>query len=319
MARVGVDYETIKQTAIKLLSQGLAPSVQKIREALGTGSNTTIAEHLKVWRDEYAKKTIHHLPANMPKELISTFEVLWQTAMEHAQNQLAEYKKAVESKCEIALQKEHEAEKLVNDLTLKREELSMQLSQEISNKQKLTVELAIVNDRLIKQDGALTSQKNQYEDRLNRVYEEKDILITECRHLKDEIKTLQTKLTLQAEKHQDILSQQNALQEQSETRWLKLIDQARQETREIHKKLEIECDKYNKKIMGLESKIHSVQQEFYNKNSQLNVVIEDSNKLKETIKILESENSKIRLITTFKRDKNKKHVIANNKKSKMAE
>jgi hypothetical protein len=93
MARVGVDYETVKQTAVKLLSQGSAPSVQKIREVLGTGSNTTIAEHLKIWRDKFAKKTVHHLATNMPKELIFTFEVLWQTAMEHAQNQLAEYKK----------------------------------------------------------------------------------------------------------------------------------------------------------------------------------------------------------------------------------
>ncbi len=66
MARIGVDYETIRHAAVKLLSQGTAPSVQKIREELGTGSNTTIAEHLKVWRDEYAKKTIHHLPTNRP-------------------------------------------------------------------------------------------------------------------------------------------------------------------------------------------------------------------------------------------------------------
>ena len=77
MARIGVSYETIKHTAVKLLSQGTAPSVQKIREALGTGSNTTIAEHLKTWREEYASKEIHHLPANMPKELISAIEVLW--------------------------------------------------------------------------------------------------------------------------------------------------------------------------------------------------------------------------------------------------
>jgi hypothetical protein len=101
MSRPGIDYEAVKQTAVKLLSRGIAPSVQKIREELGTGSNTTIAEHLKFWRGEYAKKTIHHLPANMPKELISTFDVLWQTAMEHAQNQLTEYKKAVERRSKI--------------------------------------------------------------------------------------------------------------------------------------------------------------------------------------------------------------------------
>ena len=154
MSRPGVDYETVKQTAVKLLSQGIAPSVQKIREELGTGSNSTIADHLKVWRDDYAKKTIHHLPANMPKELISTFEILWQTAMEHAQNQLAEYKKAVESECEAALQKEEEAVKLVTNIQLKYDELSYKLEQEVANKQKTAVELAIVNDRLIKQSEA---------------------------------------------------------------------------------------------------------------------------------------------------------------------
>jgi hypothetical protein len=51
MAKLGVDYETIKQAAVKLLSQRLAPSVQKIREVLGTGSNTTIPErHRQVVR-----------------------------------------------------------------------------------------------------------------------------------------------------------------------------------------------------------------------------------------------------------------------------
>ena len=54
MARHGVDYETVKHTAIKLLSQGSAPSVQKLRDVLGTGSNTTLAKHLNRWREEFA-------------------------------------------------------------------------------------------------------------------------------------------------------------------------------------------------------------------------------------------------------------------------
>ena len=78
------------------------------------------------------------------------------------------------------MQKERDAEKSVADIKLKLEELSATLEQEISNKQKLNIELAIANDRLIKQDEALTAQKNQYEDRLKRVYEEKDNLITSC-------------------------------------------------------------------------------------------------------------------------------------------
>ncbi len=88
MARIGINYTDVKTAAYKLLSQGHSPSVQKIREVLGTGSNTTIAEHLRVWREEYAKKEVHHLPANMPHELVSAIEILWQTAMEQAEKQL---------------------------------------------------------------------------------------------------------------------------------------------------------------------------------------------------------------------------------------
>ena len=111
MSRHGIDYKTVKQIALSLLTQGIAPSIQKIREVLGTGSNTTIAGHLKNWREEYANKEIHQLPANMPKELISALEVLWQTAMEHAQNQLAEYKKSLEEQQEASLKIQYAAEK----------------------------------------------------------------------------------------------------------------------------------------------------------------------------------------------------------------
>ncbi len=82
MARIGVDYETVKHAALKLLSQGSSPSVQRVRELLGTGSNTTIAEHLKIWREAHATREIHHLPADMPRGLIAAIEVVWQTAME---------------------------------------------------------------------------------------------------------------------------------------------------------------------------------------------------------------------------------------------
>jgi chromosome segregation ATPase len=320
MSRPGVDYETVKQTAVKLLSQGIAPSVQKIREELGTGSNTTIADHLKVWRDEYAKKTIHHLPANMPKELISTFEVLWQTAMEHAQNQLAEYKKAVESECEAALQKEKEAEKAVADIQLKLEGLSCTLENEISNKQKIAVELAIANDRLIKQEEALTAQKNQYEDRLKRVYEEKDNLITECQRLQVEIKTLHEKLASQAEEHKRLLAQQNSLQEQSETRWLKLIDQARQETKDERKKLENICHQNNEQIKKLESQLTNAQREIHENDVHLKNAQERITQLRQEVKFIEAEYIKARAtIMKFEEEKKQKAISHSSKKSKKNE
>jgi len=324
MARLGVDYKLIKQTAIKLLSQGTAPSVQKIREVLGTGSNTTIAEHLKVWRDEYAKKTTHYLPANMPKELISTFEVLWQTAMEHAQNQLAEYKQAIENDRELTMQKERDAEKSVLNIKQKMDDISITLEQAVTDKQNLNIELAITNERLIKQDEIIIALKNQHEDRLKRVYEEKDSLTTQCNQLQNDIKSLQEKISSQAEQYQKSIAQQNSSHEQSENRWAKLIDQARDETKDSYKKLENIRATHNIDSKKLKVKITELQQVIHEKNAQLNVSATHVNQLKQDIKTLESEIIKARsIVMKFEDEKKSQNIISsqfkknNSKKEKI--
>ncbi len=319
MARLGVDYETIKQAAVKLLSQGMAPSVQKIREALGTGSNTTIAEHLKVWRDEYAKKTIHHLPANMPKELISAFEVLWQTAMEQAQNQLAEYKKAIESEREVLLQKDHDTEKSLNDKTQKIADLTASMEQEVVNKQKLDVELAIISERLSKQADEFVLQKNQYEDRLKRAYDERDNFISQNQLLQNEIKSLQEKISTQHDRHQNLISHQNALHEQSEIRWLNLIDQSKQETKEIQKKFEIFRNNSNEQTNQLKFELSTAKQNLHEKSLNLKIAMDQIDQIKQATKILELEISDAKITIVKLQEKINLQVIRPEKKRATAE
>ena len=49
MSRPGVDYETVKQTAVKLLSQGIAPSVQKIREERNALVSIKLTQTNSIW------------------------------------------------------------------------------------------------------------------------------------------------------------------------------------------------------------------------------------------------------------------------------
>jgi hypothetical protein len=238
--------------------------------------------------------------------------------MEHAQNQLAEYKKAVESECEIALQKEKEAEKIVAGLELKLEEVSLILEQEAASKQKLTVELAIANDRLIKQDEILVTQKNQYEDRLKRVYEEKDNLITECHRLQTEIKTLHEKLAVRAEEQKQLLAQQNTLQEQSESRWLKLIDQARQETKDEHKKLENIRHQNNEQSKKFESQLTHAQREIHENDIHLKAAQERIIQLRQEVKFIETEYIKARAtIMRFEEEQKQKKRISQQASKKL--
>ena len=41
MARSGIRYEDVQAAAETLLGRGLNPTIQRVREQLGTGSNTT--------------------------------------------------------------------------------------------------------------------------------------------------------------------------------------------------------------------------------------------------------------------------------------
>jgi len=59
--------------------------------------------------------------------------------MEHAQKQLAEYKQLIENECDVAQQKENDAEKIVSKLQLKLEKIVSILEQEVTSKQKLVI------------------------------------------------------------------------------------------------------------------------------------------------------------------------------------
>jgi len=294
MSRPGVDYETVKHAAVKLLSQGIAPSVQKIREVLGTGSNNTIATHLKIWRDEYAKKSIHHLPANMPKELIASFEVLWQIAMAQAHDQLATHKQSLESRHEEMLQEQLATQKNTIDLKQKLADITNNLEKEILEKQELITELAVSNDRLKKKDEVFTAQKNHYETSLKRAYEEKENIAANNSQLQNEIKLLQEKLIVQAEEHQKLLTQKNISQEQSENRWLKLIDQAREETKESNKKLENLRLGSAEEMKKVKNELAEARQIFYEKNAELKTALAQISNLKNEVKILKEDNMKSR-------------------------
>lgn len=260
MSRNGVDYETVKQTAIKLLSQGTAPSVQKIREVLGTGSNTTIAEHLKVWRNEYAKKTIHHLPANMPKELISVFEVLWQTAIEQAGQQLTSIKEELTTQQENLRTEKQSYEKINEELRASCDSALKSVEEKNLRIQTLQMELAVAHEKLKQQSEETLGLKNRLENQLNRAYAEKNQEIEKSEKLQMEITRLNQHISAQIEKHQHQLNEARTRQEASEQRWLMLIDRARSETHTQRKQSEIALNKQAVQIEKLQSAVLNLQQ-----------------------------------------------------------
>ena len=67
MARPGITYEQVAATADALVGRGEKPTIQAIRDALGTGSPNTIHRHLTAWRS--AQSPAERPPARLRDEL----------------------------------------------------------------------------------------------------------------------------------------------------------------------------------------------------------------------------------------------------------
>lgn len=94
MARSGIRYEEVRDAAETLLGRGLNPTIQRVRELLGTGSNTTISEHLKSWQQRLAEAPKIVLPPTVPEAVMTALDAFWKIAVQHAEAAFEEQRSA---------------------------------------------------------------------------------------------------------------------------------------------------------------------------------------------------------------------------------
>lgn len=88
MARPGVGYSEVAAAASHLVGQGRNPTVEQVRLAIGSGSSTTIANHLRQWRNEQQGSQLLAAEANVPTELIEMVKGLWERVLTISQDKL---------------------------------------------------------------------------------------------------------------------------------------------------------------------------------------------------------------------------------------
>lgn len=102
MARNGIGFEDVRDAAETLLGRGLNPTIQRVRELLGTGSNTTISEHLKSWQRQLAETPKIVLPPTAPEAVATAFDSFWKVAVQHAEAAFDEQRIAAAQAVETA-------------------------------------------------------------------------------------------------------------------------------------------------------------------------------------------------------------------------
>lgn len=104
MARSGVTYVEVSNAAKQLVAAGKTPTVEMVRIALGTGSNSTINTHLRDWKARQTQVQSVATKENLPEELIVTIKGLWNLVMDQAEEKITVIQQEAKQKLEQATQ-----------------------------------------------------------------------------------------------------------------------------------------------------------------------------------------------------------------------
>lgn len=85
MPRLGITLDEVLLAADQIKSDGNTPTIEKIRQIIGAGSNTTISKHLNIWKEQAFSQKINknHKPASSDLVKLAA-EKVWQQIREEA-------------------------------------------------------------------------------------------------------------------------------------------------------------------------------------------------------------------------------------------
>lgn len=88
MARPGVTYHEVSIIAQRLIAVGKNPTIDAIRIELGTGSNSTLGTHLRIFKERQTQTQQLATKENIPEELIAVIKGLWERVMNQSEDKI---------------------------------------------------------------------------------------------------------------------------------------------------------------------------------------------------------------------------------------
>lgn len=287
MGRIGISYHDIADTVPKLIEQRKTPSIDNIREYLGTGSKSTIAKLLREWKAQQGLRPEDN--SHLPPDLTEVVKLLWDRLRQKADTQINSEREQAEEKIRDSQQKYHQEHKLLQELQQSYHGLEEQLHQQANENKQLKAALIIEQQEKVK----LTERVASFEARRQENIAENERLHQLLKHAQDSLEHYQT-ATQQVRQEQSLLiEKQRNEYEQKIIQWqtqaqsashekslieaqYQQLNQAYAKLEEAHKTLVSEhspiknvyknlqqeneklCQQYQEKVQQLETKQHTI-------------------------------------------------------------
>lgn len=209
MGRGGVTYIDVSKTAEKLRNKGIIPTIDRIREILGTGSKTTIAHHLKRWKESTVEDLEYQ---SLPIELAKAVKNLYEQLQDQASQKIAELEARSQKEIDQLLQQlkqERENAGVLKRNILNHETNNNKLMQQISALEKANAETKQINADVVAEKNELTTKIQGKVEQIVTLKEQLKSIELNGEHYREMLKQQRDEEKLQFAHHLEVLQQEN--------------------------------------------------------------------------------------------------------------
>lgn len=263
MARSGIQYSDVQHAIDTLLTRGDTPSVQRIREVLGTGSFTTISEHFRYWRTEREQNRDVPPPKGVPEVVVNVASELWREAQEVANQALLHYREEANRQVEEAQQLAENAEQLAANAEQRESALAEHFRHTEQRLEALNRELA-----------ASQAKEQHWQQAATEAHEENQQLKKVNEALQQHNETLGQQHTAALKEQQSVwekrLAQEEQRNENAEGRLMAMLDEARQERAQEEKASQKRLQQKQQRIEALTEELKQNRGDLLKQQTQAN-------------------------------------------------
>ncbi len=178
MARAGVTYHDVAKAAEAIKIQGKEPTVDRVREHLGTGSKSTIAPLLKRWRSDNGEVAD---TSGLPNDLVEVVKSLHERVQQMTDHRIEQARREFEASNEELGKKLTHANNSIAQFTARQQDLNNQIERLNNEKSEQSQSLEDVRVSLAKAE----SQRDEAVARANDLKESVSELKQENRDIRD--------------------------------------------------------------------------------------------------------------------------------------
>ena len=168
MGRIGITYQEVEKAVAELQGKQKNPTVDNIRDILGTGSKSTIARFLREWKANHGLNSNDN--GSVPSELSAMVKGLWERLQNKADHQVNEYQQEADAKVSQMQQQLNQLRQSQTNLQSNIHSLEEQLHHQTEKNERLMSKLTLEQQektKLVERVTLLASQhqENQAENK----------------------------------------------------------------------------------------------------------------------------------------------------------